>query len=54
MRKVVSSCEQLDSVSTCLCRKYIKFCFQNLGNDKEGKIERFYYDNEQTLFDRFC
>ena len=37
LRKVTSSCEQLGSVSICLRPEYIQFCFQNFGNDKEGK-----------------
>ena len=40
LRKVTSSCEQLCSVSTCLHPKYLKFCFQNFGNDKENKSGR--------------
>ena len=38
--KVTSSCEQLAPVSACLCPKYIKFCFQNLGNGREDKNRR--------------
>ena len=34
------SCKQLGSVSTCLRREYIKFCFQNLENSREDKKER--------------
>ena len=36
LRKVVSSCKQLGSVSTCLRPKNIK-CFQNVGNHREDK-----------------
>ena len=38
--KVGSICEQLGSVFTCLHPKYIKFCFQNVGNDREGENGR--------------
>ena len=42
MRKVASSREQLDPVSTCLCLKYIKFRFRNLGNGREDNNGRKY------------
>ena len=37
VEKIESSCEQFSPVSTCLCQKYIKFYFQNLGNVREDK-----------------
>ena len=40
LRRVVRSCKQLGPVSTCLCPKYIKFCFQNLGNSREDENGR--------------
>ena len=40
LRKVVSSCKQFGPVSTCLCPKYIKFCFKNLRNDREDENRR--------------
>ena len=40
LRKIGISCEQFDPVSKCLCAKYIKFSFQNLGNSREDKDGR--------------
>ena len=40
LRRGESSCEQLGPVSTCLCTKYTKFCFQNLGNGREDNRHR--------------
>ena len=37
LRKVAISYEQYGPVSTCLCTKYIKCCFQNLRNGREDK-----------------
>ena len=37
LRKVVIPCEQFGLVSTCLCSKYMKFRFQNLGNGREDE-----------------
>ena len=37
LRKVESSGEQFCPASTCLCLKYIKIFFQNLGNGREDK-----------------
>ena len=39
LRKVASSYEQFDPVSTFLCPKYIKFCFQDLENCREDTNE---------------
>ena len=53
VRKVGSLCKQLGSVSTCLHPKYIKFCFQNLGNGREDRNEHrettFSFDNEKKI-----
>ena len=50
--------EQFIPVSTCLCPKYIKFCFQNLGNVREDKNERrcttFGFDNGTNISKIFC
>ena len=40
LRKVVNPCEQFDLVTTCLCPKYMKFSFPNLGNGRKDKNER--------------
>ena len=40
LKQVASLCKQFGPVSTCLCPKYIKFCFQNLGNGKKDKNRR--------------
>ena len=32
--------KQFGPVSTCLCPKYIEFCFQNLRNGREDKNGR--------------
>ena len=37
LRKVASLNVQLGPVSTCLCPKYIKFSFGNLGKGRENK-----------------
>ena len=39
-RKVEISFDQLSPVSTCLCPKYQKLSFQNLGICREGKKRR--------------
>ena len=53
LRKVTSSCEQLRPVFTCLCLKYIKFCFRNLGNGREDENRRkrttFVFDNKKMF-----
>ena len=36
MRKLGISSEEFGPVSTCLYAKYMKFCFQNLGNSREN------------------
>ena len=57
LRKVTSLCEQLGPVSTCLLKKFLKFCFPNLRNDRKDKNERrwttFSFDNEKKNSDRF-
>ena len=40
LKKVGSLCEQFGPVSTCLCPKYKKFYFYNLGKGKEDKNGR--------------
>ena len=48
-RKIESSWEQFNPVSTCLCPKYIKFCFRNLENvreEKNGNRCTFGFNNE--------
>ena len=40
LKKVASLCEELGPLSTCLCPKYIKFFFQNLGNGREDENVR--------------
>ena len=37
LRKIASLCKQLGPVSTSLRPKYIKCCFQNLGNGGNNK-----------------
>ena len=37
LRKVASSWEQFDPVSTSLCPKYITLCFKKLKNGREDK-----------------
>ena len=37
LRKVVIPCEPFGLDSTCLRPKYMKFCFQNLGNGREDE-----------------
>ena len=53
LKKVTSSCEQFSSLSTSLCPKYMKFCFQNLWNSWENKIEvdrlLLIFDHEQNV-----
>ena len=53
LRKLEISCEQFGPVFICFCAKYIKFCFQNLGNgrwDKNGRrYTTFSFSNEQNL-----
>ena len=57
LRKVESSCKQFDLVSTCLCQKYVKFYFQNLGNGREDRNGRreiiIGSDNEKKISDIF-
>ena len=47
-------CEQLGPVSICLCPKFIKFCFPNLGNGRkdknEGRWTTFSFENEKKNF----
>ena len=53
LRKIESSCEEFGPVSTSLCPKYIKFCFQNLGNvrvDKNGGRWTTYGFNNEKEF----
>ena len=58
LRKIGSSYEQISPVSTCLFPKYIKFCFQNLGNFREDKNEcrwtTFGFINEKKMSVYFC
>ena len=53
-----SSCKQFSPVSTCLRSKYIKFCFENLGNSRKDENGRRYtnsgLDNKRKNFDRYC
>ena len=40
LRNAACSCKHIDPVSTCLCRKYIKFCSQTFeigGEDDNGR-----------------
>ena len=37
LRKLATSCQQFGPVSTCLCPKYIKFCYRNLEKGREDK-----------------
>ena len=39
-KKVANSCEQLDSVSTCLRLKYILFWSQKLGSGRKNETGR--------------
>ena len=59
LRKIASSCEQFDSVSTFLSPKHTKFCFQNLengikkiktNNDNEKKKKISIYFAKSGLF----
>ena len=56
--KVASLCEKFSPVSTCLCPKYIKFCFQNLRIGRKDKNEcrktTFCLDEENKFVDIFC
>ena len=58
MRKLESPCEQFFPVSTCLCPKYIKFRFQNLGKVREDKKGRkwtaFGFNNENKFSVYLC
>ena len=40
LRKVVRSCDKINSVSKCLRFKYIKYSFQILGNSREDENGR--------------
>ena len=56
--KIESSCEQFSPVSTCLCPRYIKFCFQNLGIVREvknwGRCTTFGFNNEKYFLVYFA
>ena len=58
LKKNNKLCEELGLVYVCLPQKNIKFCDQNLRNDKEDENERgwttFGFDNENEFSDIFC
>ena len=43
------SVEKFDPVSTCLCPKYIKCCFQNFVNVREDENERIIHNDFQLI-----
>ena len=54
LRKAANSCKQFGPVSTSLCPKYMKFCFQNFGNGREDENGRrqttFGFNNRKKKF----
>ena len=40
LQNILNWYEQHDSVSTCLCTKYVTFCLQKLGNGREAENGR--------------